>query len=587
MNMRYFPLFLTLYFLLHTSVSAQYPRFIFRNPLGIPMHLIANFGEVRSDHYHMGLDLRTQQKENLPVYAAAEGYVSRITIEAGGYGNCVYITHPNGYTTLYAHLNKFFPALQDFVERKQYHDEKWEQDIRFPKSQFNVAKGQFIAFSGATGSVEGPHLHFEVRDTKTGNNINPLFLGFPIKDELQPSIYKFFLYDRNYSTYEIDPIEIKIKGRKGVYETKDSVIETGSGKISFGIGAEDIANGTGFRFGIYSAELWMDSLLQYSFKLKEFNYDQSRYVNASVDYKKWATGKDVVQHLSRLPGNRLDVHEGENDGVIVLKDTLPHNCFVILTDVTGNESVLNFVLRWEPGIYEQRFFAQDRVTFLPNRKNELIAEGLSIQFPENAFYDTVRFFSGATLVNENALSPIYQVHYPFVPLHEDYRISIKPLQAGNPEKTLMVLKGKGYYVTKPEFKNAVFTAEFNQFGAVSLIEDTTAPIISPVDWPDGAVFGKKGSISIQVKDDVSYIKNFRAELDSNWLMLSRKGNIYAYRFDDYCSIGKHQLKIIVTDLAGNETIRTFNFELKEKLPVRKTKKKSSKKKHGNSSKRRR
>jgi hypothetical protein len=313
---------LLLYLLLLYSGSAfaQYPRFIFRNPLGIPMHLIANFGEVRNDHYHMGLDLRTQRRENLPVYAAAEGYISRVTIEEGGYGKCIYVTHPNGYTTLYAHLNQFFPALKRFVEHRQYHDEKWEQDIKFPRSQFRVGKGQFIGLSGATGAVEGPHLHFEVQDTKTGNNINPLFLGFPIKDNQVPLIYRLFLYDRNYSTYSLEPAEVRISGKNGRYVATDTV-RTGSSKISFAISAEDVANGSGFRFGIFGSELWLDSVQQFSFRLREFNYEDSRYVNASIDYKKWMNSKTRVQHLSRLPGNHLFVKEGENDGVIQLKDT--------------------------------------------------------------------------------------------------------------------------------------------------------------------------------------------------------------------------------------------------------------------------
>jgi len=162
------------------SQAQNYPQNYFRNPLNIPMQLAANFGAIRSNHFHMGLDLRTNSQENLSVLASADGYVSRIKVERYGFGNAVYITHPNGYTTVYAHLNTYFDALDAYVKERQYKDEKWEQDITFQPGQFPVTKGQLIALSGNTGGSAGPHLHFEIRDTKTEECLNPLLFGFAI-----------------------------------------------------------------------------------------------------------------------------------------------------------------------------------------------------------------------------------------------------------------------------------------------------------------------------------------------------------------------------------------------------------------------
>src|ERR1043165_8542661 len=168
---------------LHLILSAQsYPKYYFRNPLGIPMQLTGNFGELRSNHWHMGLDIRTNEKENQPVYAAAEGYIAKVRIEPFGFGRSIFINHPNGLTTVYGHLNDFFPELEQYVTEQQYKLESWAVELEFHENKFKVFKSQLIAYSGNTGSSRGPHLHFEIRDTKTSKCLNPLLFGFPVND---------------------------------------------------------------------------------------------------------------------------------------------------------------------------------------------------------------------------------------------------------------------------------------------------------------------------------------------------------------------------------------------------------------------
>src|SRR6478672_10051233 len=229
--------FSLLFFLLNKNSLSQsnshvYPQGYFRNPLGIPIQLVANFGELRPNHFHMGLDIRTQGRENLPVFAAADGYISRIKIEKYGYGRAIYINHSNGYTTLYAHLNSFYDALEQYVKSKQYKDEKWEQDIELPANLFPVVKGQFIANSGNTGGSAGPHLHFEIRDTKTENNLDPLLFGMPLQDNIPPIVYGLFWYDRRFSAYTVLPQAISIVKKNGVYTSAAPVVKVGSPIVS-------------------------------------------------------------------------------------------------------------------------------------------------------------------------------------------------------------------------------------------------------------------------------------------------------------------------------------------------------------------
>jgi len=203
------------------AVSAQlftkpgYPMDFFRNPLNIPMMLAGNFGEIRPGHIHMGLDVKTNGKVNQPVYAAADGYVARIKIEPGGFGRAIYINHPNGYTTVYAHLNNFFPALESWVKQQQYQQESWQIFPGLAPTLFPVKKGDLIAWSGTTGGSHAPHLHFEVRRTADDVNLNPYLFGLPLKDNISPRILKLALYNRTKSTYEQSPRMIPVKKNKG------------------------------------------------------------------------------------------------------------------------------------------------------------------------------------------------------------------------------------------------------------------------------------------------------------------------------------------------------------------------------------
>jgi murein DD-endopeptidase MepM/ murein hydrolase activator NlpD len=232
--------------LLYAPLSAfeqtkdTYPKNYFRWPLELKPAIVANLGELRPNHWHMGLDIRTNQKENQLVYAAAAGYIAKIRIESSGFGQCIWINHPNGLTTLYGHLNAFFPELAEYVKEQQYKQETWAIELDFPKEKFPVSKGQFIAYSGNTGGSQGPHLHFEIRDTKTDECINPLLFAMPLQDKVPPSILKLAIYDRSTSIYEqVTSFFPLRKTDNGYVVLNTPVIKTGLDKLSFAIQAFD------------------------------------------------------------------------------------------------------------------------------------------------------------------------------------------------------------------------------------------------------------------------------------------------------------------------------------------------------------
>ena len=541
-----------------TQAQTNYPQNYFRNPLNIPMQLAANFGAVRTNHFHMGLDLRTNSQENLSVVAAADGYVSRIKVERYGFGNAVYITHPNGYTTVYAHLNKYFDKLDEYVKERQYKVEKWEQDITFQPGQFPVTKGQLIALSGNTGGSAGPHLHFEIRNTKTEECLNPLLFGFAIPDSVAPIISGLYWYDRRFSTYEPGANGVSVKKASNTY-TAD-IVRVNSPTISFGIKAVDKAN-QGFNLGIYQAELLMDGKLIYGFSIDKVSYDDTRYLNGCIDYTKFIRDKIGIQHLSELPGMKLQNYSIPNlSGIINLQDEDVHNIEIVLKDVKGNTSRLITKVQFNK---EGGQVSSTAKAVLPNDGKTIASENAEIGFSKNAVYDAVNF-NMYEKPDADAASNAIVLNSPYIPVHDNYTLKIRPnrkLTKEEKDKTVISLNyGSDTSVIKGKWNGDQAEGQFNRLGTVKLIVDNGLPSVSS-GWKDGAVINGS-SLRLKGNTKIGDIVSFRAELDGKWLRFARVKDDFIYVFDEKCpkGSGEHTLKVITVNTAGNTNTQTFTFQ---------------------------
>src|SRR5690242_2623379 len=228
----------------------NYPKNYFRSPLDIPILLAGNFGEIRPGHFHSGMDIKTDGHIGMPVHAAADGYISRVGVSSAGFGNVIYITHPNGYTTLYGHLHRFNPELEKYVKAKEYEQESWKIDLQIPPGLFPVKKGEFIAWSGSTGASTAPHVHFEIRNTATEKPLNPLLFGFDVKDNIPPPVFRVAVYDRNKSIYEQTPLTYPVRKEGADYVPAAREITVKTDKAGFGVDAIDRQNGTGNTYGV-------------------------------------------------------------------------------------------------------------------------------------------------------------------------------------------------------------------------------------------------------------------------------------------------------------------------------------------------
>lgn len=568
------PFLFSLFILIFPSLSAQifpgknYPQNYFIYPVkDVRVSLAGNFGELRSNHFHMGLDCRTDQAVNKTTVAAAEGYISRVSVTPGGYGRAIYINHPNGLTTVYGHLNKFYPELENYLREQQYARETWVITLEFSPDLFPVKKGQFIAWSGSTGGSGGPHVHFEIRDTKTGKVLNPLLFNMPIPDNIPPTITALYMYDRCKSTYSKTPVRIPIKWTGTKFVATESVITIPTYKISFGVTATDKQGGSPFSNGIYEGILYFDNQAQSGFQLDSISYLDTRYMNAHIDYKTKASGGSYIQHLSRLPGYPEfpeGVHKDIlNDGVIELDDREIHPVKIVIKDTHGNSRTIELNVRRgfirENGEGESE---RNDKEFMPMQVNVYEDGGVQVYLDDKALYDSVQFSIQSTkTVSRESVSPVYTVLSGLVPVHSSVTVRIKPDKVVNNENRVLVKRSwnGSSEVVKATKEGEWFTGKFRAFGDFELITDEEPPVISG-GFVNNANLSRARTISFSHRDNNSQVKNFRAELDGKWLMFTNdKGRNFIYTFDEHCPRGKHELKVYLEDEAGNSTEKILHF----------------------------
>jgi murein DD-endopeptidase MepM/ murein hydrolase activator NlpD len=558
---RIFGLCILLPQLLHAQLQEKtYPQGYFRNPLNVPIQLAGNYGELRPNHFHSGIDIKTQQQENLSVFAAADGYVSRIGVSHTGYGNVLYINHPNGYTTVYGHLNRFYPALEQYVKQQEYATESWATDLEIPVDKFPVKKGDFVAWSGNTGGSAGPHVHFEVRDTKTEKPLNPLLFGFDIPDNKAPDVYRIAIYDRDKSVYDQTPVILSVKKVNGEYVPTQPVVKVRAATAGLGINAVDRMSNAPNTYGIYEAILFDGNVLNSGFQMDNIGFNETRYINAHVDYKVKKGGGPWLQLLFSVPGNKLNIYKDINgDGSIDLSDGTPHPVKLVVKDAYGNASTVRFSLQ-QSG--EPTPVPKCANTMYPESRN--IFENNQVEFclEEPALYDRICFNYAELSTVANAYSPTLRLHTPLVPLQNSFALYIKPereIPAAQKSKVVMVREGLGETISSTTIDEGWYVGQFREFGNFHLEVDTIAPKIALLGGvKNGSDLSKATRISFSISDN-SGIKSYRAELDGKWLMFSRKSNVITYTFDEHCRPGKHSLRMIVTDIAGNTNEQTITF----------------------------
>lgn len=536
----------------NSPAQNKYPQQYFSNPLKIPILLAGNFGECRPGHFHSGLDIKTEGRENLPVHAAAEGYVSRIKMEAGGFGHALYITHPNGYTTLYAHLNDFAKNLQDWVHREQYARKSWELDLQVPPGKFPVKKGEFIARSGNTGGSSAPHLHFEIRNTQTEHPLNPQLFGFTIDDQREAIPGELVFYDADKSIYEQAPLRTGLQKSGSIYLAK-SPIQLPMEHCRVGISVHDYMNGSENTLSFYQIEWYWNDSLAGRLTLDDIGYEETRYLNACADYALHFETGNWYNSLFVTKGNKLGKLYQINSNALTLADS--NHLRILIRDNSGNTStvqtsIVRTAIPEQTKTCLQNWDGMEPKTFQ--------TPGMTAVFKAGTIYDDI-CLSYRKQALPNTISALHQLHHPKVPVHTAFELTIQadkavPFSLRN-KVCMRYTDGKDSSGKAATFVEQAYKAGFRNFGSYWLEIDTTAPTIRLLRQ-------NKTGIRLHIQDQLTGIVKVKGQVKSSgqWLCFERHGNEWFYNFDEYIPAkGSTMIEVEAEDENGNKSKKTFRI----------------------------
>lgn len=559
--------FLLLFFSCTWTISQaqEFPQNYFRAPLDIPMYLSGNFGELRRDHYHSGIDIKTQGREGHKVFAVAEGFVSRIKVSSYGYGNALYINHPNGYTTVYGHLQCFAPKIDSLVKQYQYSKESFVIDEKLPLGLIKIKKGEVVGLSGNSGSSGGPHLHFEIRETASEIPTNPLLYGFDIKDDVVPVIRSLFLYDMNgegIGDYE-QRKQYNLVKKDNTYAIEGGVQPTVRGKFGFALDVRDYMNGTHNYYGIYKLSFYVDSQLKHRFTFDKFSFAESRYLNAHIDYELYKTHKRRVHKLFHEANHNESFADIINKG-IVFSDDDKHNIKITIEDAYANHVDLKFTVQAVPMIeYPLSGKGEEVLSYVQQNKLETV--GFFAQIPAMTLYRNIRKENVVTAVcnRKDSYSKVYHFMEETIPLHQNITIGIQPdeLPDNMKDKAFVARKNANhYYFIGNKWQGDFLIGKTKTMGDFVVLIDTTAPEIRL--WK-GSSYQKTGKLRYKITDNLSGIASYRGLIDGKWVLFEydakRKCLWHTLSADKIEKGRKHKLVLEVKDACGNVAVRKASF----------------------------
>ncbi len=560
-----------LIFSIYVFGQKEYPKNYFRSPLDIPLNLSGNFGELRTNHFHAGIDIKTQQVEGHNVYAVADGYISRIKVSPFGYGYALYITHPNGYTTVYGHLKKYGEKIDTYVKQEQYKLETFSIDLFPDSTQLPVKKGEFIAWSGNSGGSGGPHLHFEIRETVSEKVLNPLLFGFDIKDKIPPTVNGIWIVpmgDSSFVNGNQIPVNYETKTSSGNCVLASPKVPTVYGDFGFAVHTSDMLDGNSNRCGIYRIEFFVDSLQVYGQRMDRLDFTTNRAMNAHTIYERFKKHKSSIHGSYRLPGNPLDIYDNlVNDGIVSFKDGKLHNCEYRIVDIMGNKSTVKFQVQ---ALTDPKGTPKNAKPALAKwnweRDNSYENNEVKLNMKAYTLYEDLSLTIDKGTRIANAITPTYTIASAYEPVHNSFQLSLKvdKVKQGQENKLTVVRwdPDKDKIISEGgKYENGWITANPQYLGYFAVMVDTVKPTITNSDF--GVNLKGRTQFSVKISDALSGIDQIIPKIDGKWALMEydAKNSRLTYYFDPrYISKGSHSFDLTIIDAVGNESKYTGKFE---------------------------
>lgn len=533
-----------------------------RKPMNIPILLSGNFGELRSNHFHSGIDFKTQGVEGKPIHSVQDGYISRISVSPWGYGNGLYITHPDGTTTVYGHLQKFSDKIAAYVKEKQYEQESFNVNLTLTPEELPVKEGELVALSGNTGSSGGPHLHFEVRDTETEEPMDPIdYYKDLIQDTRPPQIQGIMVYPmpgKGVVNGSRRKLELKPVTAKNGKQTLTGKIEAW-GEIGLAVKGYDYMDNTTNIYGIRDITLMADSQIIFRSDLKRFTFDETRYLNSFTDFEEWKKHRSFYIKNFVDPGNRLRFIESVKRGILTIDESRTYHLTYRLADAFGNTTQLSIQIEGKEQPIPE-IDTDNTELFHWWSDNRFGAKGIRLAIPKGNLYDDL-YFHYTVKEDSTTLGAIHTLHNKPIALHKSAKLSLR-LQTDTLENkqqygVVRILNGRRSW-TGGVYRNGWIDADIKELGTYSLGQDIVPPTITPLN---PATWVSKQAISFKLSDNLSGVQTYRGEIDGQFVLFEMNSrSVITYHFDkERLTRGKHTLKLDVTDACGNQTSYTYPF----------------------------
>jgi len=542
-------------------------RYDLHPPLKIPLTFSGSFGELRRTHFHSGVDLRTNGKCGYRVYASEKGFVARIVVSPVGYGRAVYIQHPNGLMTVYAHLRNFAPQIEKYVRKQEYKNERWNLDIGVDKNRLPVKKGMVIGYSGNAGSSGGPHLHYEIRDAATQEPINPLFYFKP-KDNIRPKIQQLYVYSlsrgKDVFSCPVDKFRVDYINKKFVLRKVKEI--KGSGILGFGVNVKDFINGSWNSCGVYSVSMFVNDDLKYKYEADRFSFSNTCCVNVVKDYK-IDVEKKLKVHKAWMPESCCfgGVKCCEDNGFIKVEKDSVYDVRFVVSDLTGNESLFDFRVKGSDVKMDE--VKEEGRKYCVGKLYNIKLGDLRVNIGENALFDDVCFYSSLdTVMGVGYYNDIvYCLGGDYIPLKKRIKLSVG-LDSSIISKAYFVngLNGDKLEAVNGWVEKDTLFCKVRNLGKYSVCFDTVGPKIVPLGKYSLKHFGKNGRMFFRIDENESGVCKYEGRVDGVWVLTSydSKRSMVECVFDKkrIKTGSKHNFVLTVSDNCGNiSTYRTVIY----------------------------